>query len=487
VAGMSLVSIRGSSLGTTLQSFLTCDDIQPGAEPSYEICKVIYLYHPLGKKMAEAPITLAQSQSRTISVQGAPDDIKEEFEAVWGRIGADKVIFNVKRQSRIYGVSSLALLADGVPTDRPLNPRELPGLRLSFNVFDPLNTAGSLVLSQMPNAFDFQKSVNGIKVQGTDYHPSRCVVVMNEEPIYIAYTVSAFGYVGRSVFQRALFPLKTFVQGMRTDDMIERKVGLLVAMMDAGGSIIDNVMQTIQGIKRNLLKEAETDNVLSIGKDDKIESLNLQNLDGPHELARKNSLKNIATAADMPAVLLENETLTEGFGEGTEDAKSIAKYIDSFRKEMAPLYDWMTPIVQRLAWTPEFFDRMAKKYPDLYGPGSKCPTHQIAFYQWQNDFAAAWPNYLEEPDSEKSKAEDVKLKAVIALVETLAPQLDPENKGNLIAWAVASLNENKTMFKTELEFDEDDFRAWTPPDSAQKEDEDETEEVQPPRPFAATA
>ena len=43
-------------------------------------------------------------------------------------------------------------------------------------------------------------------MQGQQYHPSRARICLNEMPVYLGYTNSAFGYVGRSVYQRALFP-----------------------------------------------------------------------------------------------------------------------------------------------------------------------------------------------------------------------------------------------------------------------------------------
>jgi hypothetical protein len=62
---------------------------------------------------------------------------------------------------------------------------DLPDLNISFNILDPLNTSGSLVLNQNPNAMDFMK-YQQIAVNGTAYHPSRTVTVTNERPIYLA-------------------------------------------------------------------------------------------------------------------------------------------------------------------------------------------------------------------------------------------------------------------------------------------------------------
>lgn len=450
------------------------DEIVPGASPSYQVCKQIYEYHPLGAKMAESPIKLAQSQKRDITVAKGPEErVKEAFEAEWKRIGADQIIFNTIKTARMYGIASVASLVDGMPTDQPIDPWSLPDVDISFNVFDPLNTSGSLVLNQNPNERDFQKT-QSIAVQGRVYHRSRCRIVLNEDPVYIGYTTSAFGYVGRSVYQRALFPLKSFINTMVTNDMVSLKAGLIVAKIKQPGSIVDQAMKTLTGIKRAILKEAQVGNVLSISPDEAIESLNLQNLDGAYGAARKFILKDIATAADMPAVMIENETLTEGFGEGTEDAKNIARYIDGIRIQAAGLYEFFDHIVQHRAWSPEFYKTIQADFPEYRGR-----PYKRAFYDWANSFTAVWPNLLKEPDSEAVKTEDVKLKALIASVEVLYPALDPENKVNLVAWFADNLNANKMMFGTPLVIDLEALENYEPPQMQALVEPEE------PKPFAA--
>jgi hypothetical protein len=69
---MSALEINGSSLGTALADFLEAPDIQPGHQPSYQLCKDLWLYHPLGNKMVDSPIAMAQSQKREISIPKGP-------------------------------------------------------------------------------------------------------------------------------------------------------------------------------------------------------------------------------------------------------------------------------------------------------------------------------------------------------------------------------------------------------------------------------
>lgn len=456
---MSTIVVRGTELGSQLQDILLAPDIAPGAEPSYQVCKTIYLYHPLGSKIAESPMKLAQSQKRKISVPNSPEElVRDQYLKQWATDGCDKHIFNTAALSRVYGIASLAAMTNKVSASEALDLKTLSKQDLAFNVYDPLNTSGSLVLNQNPGAFDFLH-VTGIAVSGVPYHRSRTVSLMNGSPVFIGYTTSAFGYVGRSSYQRVLFQLKSYLQTMVTDDMVARKAGLLVAMMQQAGSIVTNLMARVGGFKRALLQEAMTNNVLQVGKDDKIESLNLQNLDGAASMARRNIIENIATGADMPAKLLLQESFAEGFGEGTEDAKYIAAFVDDVREWVDPLYQFLDPITQRRAWNPEFFEIVKAKFPGTYGSKS----YDEAFYDWTNSFRAEWPSFLREPESERIKVEDVKFKAAVAVVELLLPHLDPSNKATTIQWLADNFNEQGMLFQNPLVLDYEALESYKPP------------------------
>ena len=458
---MSEIFVQGSALGNQLQQFLMSDYVEAGTEPSYQLCKIIYEWHPLGIKMAQKPLRIAMSQAREITIKNSPGDaVKEAFLTEWTALGVDDHILNVGTLARIYGIASCAFGTPGIPTNEDIPLAKLPGLRLYFNDLDPLNTSGSLVLNQDPNSPDFQKHA-AITVAGQPYARSRSVTLMNEKPIYISYTSSAFGFSGRSVYQRALFPLKSFVQTMITDDMVTKKAGVIVAKIKQAGSVVNNLMAGALGIKRDIVKESATNNVINIGPDDSVETLDMQNAEKAN-YARKNILENIAAADDMPARMLTEETLAEGFGEGSEDAKKEAQYIDRMRKWLAPLYSFFEPIVMYRAWNPEFYKTIQAQYPDIYGD----VEYSVAFTSWVNSFRAEWPNLLKEPDSELAKAEKVKLEGMVQLLQTLLPMLDPENKARMIQWAIDNCNDMKLLFGAALEFDMDALMAYVPPEPA---------------------
>lgn len=456
VTGTQL-TVSNSNLGTTLQKLLMADEIQPGADPSYQLCKLIYLYHPLGAKMAEAPVTAAQQQERIITVgdSATPSDVVKAFTDEWETLKCDEYIADTHVLSRVFGITSLVLGCEDKPSDEPLDMWELWKLPVFFNVLDPLNTAGSLVLSQVPTAADFNKP-RTVRTNNETYHRSRYRVVMNERPVYIAYTPSSFGYVGRSVYQRALFPLKTFINSMIADDMIQKKLGLLIAKQKAPGSFMDNVMSALAGFKRALLKQGQTGQVLSIGTEEEIETLNMQNVEKAGQYSRGNALKNAATAGGMPAVMLENETLAEGFGEGTEDAKTIAAFTGGFRKKMRSEYRWMENIVQYRAWNPDFFARMQREHPDLYAGRD----YKEVFFEWRATYKAEWPSLLMEPDSELVKVEKVKFEAIVDALETILPHADPKSKVDLIVWAADEFGENKKLFAHRLVLDAPQLKSF---------------------------
>lgn len=456
---MADLDLLNVPLGTGLQSVLMSDAIVEGSAPGYETCKEIYQFHPLGAKIVEKPLEIAQSQKREITVADAPGDmVREEFEAWWNKINATEHIKNFAATARMYGIGSIGCLEEGVPTEKPIDLATIYKRKIAFNTYDPLNTAGSLVLNQNPLAMDFQH-VTAIRVQGSTFHPSRTCVLMNERPIYISYTPSAFGFVGRSVYQRALFPLKTFIATMRTDYLVSLKAGVFVAKMEQPGSFVDKISQFLYSIKRNVVKSAATGNVISISTKEEIETLNMQNLEGPAAMARKNTIENIASGVPMPAKMLTEENLAEAFGEGTEEAKAIARHVDGVRRWLQPGYDYFDRIVMRLAWTPDFYLRVKEKYPDWMGG----LDFDGAFYRWANSFKAVWPSLLTEPDSELAKSDKVKLEALISVLEVLMPKLDPDNLATVVAWICDNMNEMDRLFSSPLNLDLEALAAYEPP------------------------
>lgn len=453
--------IQIGSCSPELLALLDSDDIQPGSTVGYQTCKTIYLFHPLGGKMVDRPIKMAMNEPRTVHIAqtySLEQRLRDAFEKEWKALKADQHIAAAARIARIYGTSAIAMLVDNQNPAEALDYRALYKHNISFNILDPLNTAGSIVLNQDPNAADFQK-VDGIKVAGKPYHKSRCVVLQNEDPLYLAYNPAAFGFTGRSVYQRALFPLKSFIQTMRTDDMVAVKGGLLVTKIAGPGAVVNKVMQALGGIKRMMLKRGKTGEVLQIGEKDSIESIDLSNLEKPLDSSRNHILENIAAAADMPAILLNSETFNQGLAEGTEDAKAVAVYVDDMRRWLDTVYEFFVRICQYRAWSYEFFKALRADIPDIKD------TYSLYFSRWINNFEYRWPSSLKEPESEKVKVDEIRFKAIVSMLESLLPQLaaDPENRATLIKWACENANTNESLFPQRIDLDYESLLDNPPP------------------------
>ena len=457
---MSDITITNTLLGGNLTQILEANDIVPGSQAGYDLCKCLWTFHPLGGKLVEKPIKLALSKPRVITIDAEPKEMLiKAFEDEWRKLGATNHIRDVMFLNRTYGASAIVMGSQDTPTTEPIDLWTLADKNIYFNQLDPLNLAGSIVTNQDPNSPDFQKPLTFVTAAGQPYHPSRSCVVFNGTPVYLQFQSSAFGYTGRSVFQRAVYPMKSFVQSMITDNLVTFKAGLLVAKMKPAGSIVNRLMQQAAGIKRTYLQEGSTGNVLSIDIDESIEAINLSNTDSAMTTARDNIIANIAAAADVPALLLKDEAFTQGFGEGSEDAKAIVQYIDGIRDDMASLFDFFDKIVMHRAWNKELFESIKSAYPDEYGSMS----YEQAFYSWKNAFSPEWESLMEEPESEKVKVEEIKLKGITEILRTIMPVIDPQNRALAIQWAQDNLNEMPDMFQSTLQLDTEAIAEYEPP------------------------
>ena len=458
---MSSININSTVLPSELLKILDANEVQVGSSVSYQLCKLLWEYHPLAGKIIEKPIRLALSKSRKINIPCAIEDqLKEAFEREWERLGATNHIRDTMYLSRVYGASAIVYGSPAIPTTDPIDPWKLADLPdLYFNQLDPLNLAGSIVTNQNPNAPDFQKPNQSITAAGQPYHQSRTCTIFCGTPIYLSFQGSSFSFSGRSLFLRALYPLKSFIQTMTVDDLVSLKAGLLIAKIQQSGSIVNRLMQAGATGKRDLLKEGQTGNVLSINPDESIESIDLNNTDKAMTVARNNIIANIAAACDVPAILLKDEAYTQGFGEGTEDAKAVAQYIEGLRHDMASLYAYFDKIVQHRAWNKEFYQALSNDHPEEIGQMS----YEQFFYFAHNLFKTEWPTLLEEPESEKIRRDSDKLKAMADVLKTLGAMVDPENKARVVEWFTDNINGMTGLFASPMELDIEALAEYEPP------------------------
>ena len=458
---MATINVNSTGLPSQLQQILQADDVQPGSPISYQLCKLLWEYHPLAGKIIEKPVRLALGKPRKLNIPCAIEDqLIEAFEREWDQLGATNHIRDVMYLSRVYGAASIIYGSPDIPTDVAIDPWKLAEIEdLYFNQLDPLNLAGSIVTNQNPNAPDFQKPLQNITAAGQPYHRSRSCTVFCGTPIYLSFQGSSYSFSGRSLFLRALYPLKSFIQTMTVDDLVSLKAGLLIAKIQQPGSIVNRLMSQAAGSKRQLLQEAVNGNVLSIQPEESIESINLNNTDKAMTVARENIISNIAAASDVPAILLKDEAFTSGFGEGKEDSKAVAQYIDGIRQDMNMLFAYFDNIVMHRAWNIELYEGLASSFPEEIGSMS----YEQFFYSAKALFKPEWPSLLEEPQSEVIRRDSEKLKAMTDVVKTLTPMLDPENKARAVQWFTDNVNGMVDLFASPMEFDMEALANYEPP------------------------
>lgn len=460
VYNMANIGVDGQ-LSTRLCELLDGrDSIEPGDQAGYQLCKLLWEFHPLGGKLVEKPITMALFKSRINTLDDDPDNrIIAAFEDTWMRLGITEKIRNLYFVARCYGAAAIAVGEKEGDSNEKIDLWKLDEDNIFINVFDPLNVAGSMVTSQDPNSSNFQQANEYITTFGQTWHPSRTLKVFNGTPIYLSFQNSTFGFTGRSVFQRALYPLRSFLLSMKVDNMVSKKSGLLIAKIKQNGSVVSGLMAMATGFKRSILKAGETDEVLSIGETESIESLNLQNIDGAMKTARDNIIANIASASDIPSILIKDEAFATGFGEGSEDSKAIAQYVDYVRQAINPSILFFERIVQHIAWNEAFFTALKNDYPEQFGDRD----YQAVFYEWQRNFKSEWPTLLETPEHEVRKGESEVIKQAVEFFSVVAPNLDNANRSKLIAWMADRVNSLESCEDSPLVFDYDDLENFTPP------------------------
>jgi hypothetical protein len=487
---MAELGVKPSSLGKGLQLIMGAEDILPGDEPSYEICKAIWLFHIFGDKIACAPVRLAQSQDREITVANSPgieEVLVERYREEWKKRHAVDTLLNVRTQARVYGMASVGMGEKGKEAGSQVDLKDLWKSDCYFNVWDPLNTPG-MIIDQDPNSPSFQKFRTPLKVNGVMWHPSRTVTAMHESSVYLSWTSASYAYAGRSVFQRALYPLKSMVNTMVVDDIVAKKAALLVAKMEQPGSVVDGIMSAMAAVKRWFLRSGSNGQVLGISTNESVESVNMRNIDGSLRQAREDIIKNIATGCDVPGKWISQESFVDGFGEGVEDAKAIIQWLDRLRIEMLIEYTWMDILIQRLAWTPEWYETIQIRFPDY-----RRIDFDTAFYRWQNGFRATWPNLIKKSAVELAVVDEIALKSIIAYVQVHAPLLasSPRALVELLRMSQSVINERKNLFSGQqlaIDFDEVEADIEKQQEAQQQMNEaslERTEEAGPQRPFSA--
>jgi hypothetical protein len=217
-------------------------------------------------------------------------------------------------------------------------------------------------------------------------------------------------------------------------------------------------MAVATGKKRENVKISENEGVLSIGKNDSIESLNLQNIDKALNAARDNIISDIAAGSDVPAILIKDEAFSNGFGEGKEDSKAISQYVDGVRQVIEPVMDYFERMVRYIAWNEDFYNSLKNDFPDII-----TEDYQTTFRMWEREFDAQWQELVEESPDKRRKSDSEVVQQAAGLFAILAPQLDPINRAMAADWLSNVTNATETYGDSPMIIDKDALSRYQPP------------------------
>jgi len=443
---MSIISASGQH--NSLRDLMQSNELQVGDLASYQICKTIFAYHPIGSKFATLPVDMAFSKPRGITLSDHPKIVKERFETTYEKLGVWSKIKQALILSRVYGMSSVMIGQYGKGLDEALDVTTIKTNPLFFNVLDPLNTAGSLINNQDPLSGRFL-SVSGVQVMGKPVHASRCFIKNNgeEQPLYLQWSQSAFCYGGRSVYQRALPLLKQYLKSIQVDEYLLDKVGALVVKSGEPQGVYDSFTGTMSKLIREMVKSLRgistdaatgevTGGVLSMGKDDTVETLSLIHTNDVADGVRRRLLANLAATDGMPTTLLSDDPFATGHADGTEDRKKEAEYLEGIQSDAKELVDWLDGFVMRMAWDDEFLQQVKNDYPQY----SNMSLNTI-FYQFKNSFDWKFQPLIIEPEEIKVKNQTGKIANVAAVVGMLSGQVDDDSKSEILSWSAKMIND----------------------------------------------
>ncbi|CAI3957934.1 DUF1073 domain [Commensalibacter communis] len=424
---------------------------------SYELCKILYVYHPLGKRLIEIPVNLSLNKKRIIKLQNDYSaELIDQFEKKWQEL---KITQNIKRlaiTSRLYGIGALFLKIKGIKDTELLDKNQkLENYEIHPVVYDAMNIAGTASNNHNIDSIDFLQ-LSEIVRGGEALAKDRSCILSNGDPIYIEYIESAYGYGGRSIFQNCFDLMYSYLSIIHADNAVAKKVATLIIKLNQVGSA-NRVQEGASAQKRQMLATAGNGDVVSMAVGEEAETLSMMNVDQALDTARRHIIEDIANAVDLPVILLNGQKFSGGFGEGTEDAKNIAQHVDAIREWLEPVFNFCDDFVMDLAWNFDFIDALNNENSQFYDktllPEEKQKKYNIFIQELKATFSYEFPSFLTETQSQIIESDNKKLMSIMEVFKNTYPLVDVDTKVKLICWVLDSVNELKGISDIKIDYD----------------------------------
>ena len=357
---------------------------------SYQECKDIYTYWPLGKRIATALPNFAMSAERNVHFGELPPIVNEVFKEACVSYKVDNIVKQTAVYARVFGMAALYVSHTKADAVKPLKNSDYQNGEVGFNVLDPLIVNG-IQISQNPLEYSYQRLEN-IKVNGVEVDGSRVVAVFNDLPFYLRWVPSTYNWGSPSVYQNMYGLIKSWNRCVVALERMATKAGSII-IKSRDGAVISGLIAEAARKTLNLIRNMQNDGAALVEKDADVEFFNLTGVDVVDSIVTQMNQLILMALADTPSAILLDKDLAQGFGEGSEDMKALLMAVDTFRHQiLKPLYDFIDGVVLRVAFNDSKLTEILNEHKkDLNGIKDTATLRETIFKEYKFEWGNLYP------------------------------------------------------------------------------------------------
>lgn len=363
---------------------------------SYEECRDIYRYWPLGKRVASALPNFAMSAQRKFIVKDAPEEINAKLSEVANELGIDEIVKKCAVYARIYGLSSI-YVAQEKDCKEALSYKDIQNKGFTLNVLDPLSMGGSIQIDNDSLSPTFGRPIN-IHIRGRAVNPNRVCVVYNDIPLFYKFNPSSFAFSGPSIYQNMTLLIRAWNRGIIALQRLATKASAMVKTTKDAANVTGFSLRAVQA-NLEMIRSIENDGIASIRTGDTLEFFQLTGVQEVDTIIQQINTGLMMALSDTPSGILLDKNLSVGLNDGSEDMKAILMAVDNFRFHiLKPLYTFVDKYLCYKAFDIDFVKQMIEEYPDLYR-GKK--VNEV-LTEWMQNYSFEWGELYPQSENEKA-------------------------------------------------------------------------------------
>lgn len=296
---------------------------------SYKDCQNLYSYIPLAKRIVNLPIKIAINNMNI--KWGSEDEYKDEEGLKDIDINYIKTLCtDYISKVRLYGYSVLLPLVG--PEDnasKPLMKSEIYDKEIRYNILDPLNM--TVTIDNNPASYNFKRITSMRVNNGPLIHTNRALALNNRlNNLYLQYNNASYNYVGLSELQSCYCLMNVIATAITSMERQLMHSSLMVVEEEKGSTNVNTQSMTAQA---DLLSQVKQDSVVLLRNGLKLNQFQLSNFDTiTNSIDSINKLISMTT--DIPSVLFTDESLGNGFSEGSSDGQIVEMYLTDIRNSL---------------------------------------------------------------------------------------------------------------------------------------------------------